>query len=112
VGAQGEEWALSFLDRCLVAGRALWFYAGKLVWPYKLTFIYPRWQIDAGLWWQYLFPAAAVAVIFILWVMRRRIGKGPLVAVLFFAGTLVPAFSMCIQCGFPMLPIIFSTWRA
>jgi tetratricopeptide (TPR) repeat protein len=91
VGAYGEEWALPFLDRCLVAGRALWFYAGKLVWPHKLTFTYPRWQIDSGVWWQYLFPAAASAVISIVWVMRRRIGKGPFVAVAFFAGTLVPA---------------------
>ena len=103
VGAQGEEWALSFLDRCLVAGRALWFYAGKLVWPHKLTFIYPRWQIDSGVWWQYLFPAAAVAVIFILWSLRRRIGKGPLVAVLFFAGTLVPALGF-----FDVYPMRFS----
>jgi len=91
VGAQGAEWALSFVDRVLVAGRALWFYAGKLVWPYELTFIYPRWQIDAGAWWQYLFPVAAMAVIFALWLLRHRIGKGPLVAVLFFAGTLFPA---------------------
>jgi tetratricopeptide (TPR) repeat protein len=103
VGAQGEEWVLSFLDRCLVAGRALWFYAGKLVWPHKLTFIYPRWQIDSGVWWQYLFPAAAVAVIFILWSLRRRIGKGPLVAVLFFAGTLVPALGF-----FDVYPMRFS----
>jgi hypothetical protein len=42
VGASGAEWALSFFDRCLIAGRALWFYAGKLVWPAELTFIYPR----------------------------------------------------------------------
>ena len=63
----------------------------KLVWPYELTFTYPRWQIDAGAWWQYLFPLAAVAVIFILWLLRQRLGKGPLVAVLFFAGTLFPA---------------------
>jgi tetratricopeptide (TPR) repeat protein len=91
VGAQGKEWALSFLDRLLVAGRALWFYAGKLLWPHPLTFTYPRWHIDAGVWWQYLFPAAALAVISALWIMRRRIGKGPFVAVAFFAGTLVPA---------------------
>jgi tetratricopeptide (TPR) repeat protein len=103
VGAQGEEWALSFLDRLLVAGRALWFYAGKLVWPRSLTFIYPRWQIDSGVWWQYLFPLAAVAVIFILWSLRRRIGKGPLVAVLFFAGTLVPALGF-----FNVYPMRFS----
>jgi tetratricopeptide (TPR) repeat protein len=91
VGAEGEEWALSPIDRCLVAGRALWFYAAKLVWPVKLTFVYPRWQLSAGIWWQYLFPLAAVAVIFALWLARRRIGRGPLVAVLVFAGTLVPA---------------------
>ena len=91
VGANGPEWALSFLDRCLIAGRALWFYAGKLLWPANLTFIYPRWQIDPGIWWQWLFPAAAMAVVVILWSVRRRIGRGPLVAVLFFAGTLFPA---------------------
>ena len=103
VGAQGAEWALSLVDRVLVAGRALWFYASKLVWPHKLTFIYPRWQIDAGAWWQYLFPLAALAVIFILWLLRQRLGKGPLVAVLFFAGTLFPALGF-----FDIYPMRFS----
>ena len=91
VGAQGGEWNFSPADRCLIAGRALWFYAGKLVWPTYLTFIYPRWQIDSGSWWQYLFPGMALAVIAMLWLLGRRIGRGPLAAVLFFAGTLVPA---------------------
>jgi tetratricopeptide (TPR) repeat protein len=91
VGAQGAEWSLTFADRCLIAGRALWFYAGKLVWPVHLTFIYPRWKIETGVWWQWLFPVAAVCVVAGLWLARWRIGRGPLVAVLFFAGTLVPA---------------------
>jgi len=91
VGAQGEEWGFSFVERCLIAGRALWFYAGKLFWPHKLIFIYPRWQIDAGVWWQYPFPLAAVVVFIALWLFRRQIGKAPLTAVLFFAGTLAPA---------------------
>jgi len=103
VGAQGEEWALSLVDRLLVAGRALWFYAGKLVWPHPLTFTYPRWHIDAGVWWQYIFPLAAVAVIVSLWLLRRRIGKGPFVAVAFFAGTLVPALGF-----FDVYPMRFS----
>ena len=90
-GASGTEWKLSFVQRCLVAGRALWFYAGQLAWPRDLTFIYPRWTIDAGAAWQYLFPLAALAVIVGLWKLRSRIGRGPLVAVLCFAGTLVPA---------------------
>jgi Flp pilus assembly protein TadD len=91
VGAQGAEWSLSLADRCLIAGRALWFYAGKLAWPAPLTFIYPRWKIEPAAWWQWLFPMAAAGVVAGLWLARRRLGKGPLVAVLFFAGTLGPA---------------------
>jgi hypothetical protein len=45
---RGAEWSLSLAQRCLVAGRALWFYAGKLFWPRDFTFIYPRWEVDAS----------------------------------------------------------------
>jgi tetratricopeptide (TPR) repeat protein len=91
VGAVGRDWDLSFVDRCLVAGRALWFYAFKLLWPTQLVFNYPRWEIDAGRWPPYFFPAAALAAVAALWAARRRVGRGPLVAVLIFAGTLFPA---------------------
>ena len=91
VGAAGPEWALRPVERCLLAGRALWFYAGKLTWPSKLTFIYPRWEISQELWSQYLFPLGALAALLGLWALRRKTGRGPLAAVLFFAGTLAPA---------------------
>ncbi len=91
LGAVGFGWDFSLVERWLIAGRALCFHASKLLWPARLTFIYPRWQIDAGLWWQYLFPVAVMSVILVLWLARRRIGRGPITAVLFFAGTLVPA---------------------
>ncbi|MDM8008222.1 MAG: tetratricopeptide repeat protein [Phycisphaerae bacterium] len=91
VGATGPAWSLSFLERSLIAGRALWFYAGKLIWPARLTFIYPRWQIDASAGSQYLYPAAAIIIILALWLLRGRIGRAPLTAVLIFAGTLLPA---------------------
>jgi tetratricopeptide (TPR) repeat protein len=91
VGAVGAEWALSFFDRVLIAGRAVWFYAGKIIWPANLAFIYSRWEISTGVWWQWLFPAAAGGVVAALWFARNKIGRGPLVAVLFFAGTLFPA---------------------
>lgn len=91
VGAQGEEWMFSFGERFLIAGRALWFYAGKLFWPYKISFIYPPWNVDTGNWWQYIFPLSAVCVFIILWLLRRQLGRAPLTAVLFFAGTLAPA---------------------
>ena len=91
--AFGPDWDLTLFQRCLVAGRDVWFYAGKLVWPSQLTFIYPRWSIDAGLSWQVLFPLATVALLAVLWLARRRMGRGPLTAVLFFGGTLLPALS-------------------
>jgi protein O-mannosyl-transferase len=72
----------------LIAGRAIWFYAGKLVWPAKLAFIYPKWTIDRRDLVQWLYPIAAVAVVAVLAAIRKR---GALIAVLFFIGTLFPA---------------------
>lgn len=91
VGAQGPEWTFSLVERGLIAGRILCFYVWTLVWPSNLAFMYPRWQIDAGVWWQYLFPLAAVSAVGGLFALRRRLGQGPLIAALFYAGTLVPA---------------------
>jgi len=90
VGAVGAEWALSLPERCLVAGRALWFYAAKLAWPVDLAFIYPRWTLDPHAWWQWLFPLGAVLVLVALAALRRRLGPAPLVAALYFVVTLGP----------------------
>ena len=90
VGAHGAEFHFSFLERTLIAGRAIWFYLGKLVWPYPLIFNYPRWQIDRDVWWQYLFPLAALGVLAAFWWRRKR-QPALLAALLLFAGTLSPA---------------------
>jgi tetratricopeptide (TPR) repeat protein len=92
VGAQGEEWSYSFMQRCLIAGRAVWFYAWKLVWPAKLIFMYDKWDISLPQQsWQILFGLAAIGASVALFAARGRVGRGPLVAVLFFLGTLFPA---------------------
>jgi len=82
---------LTFIDRVLLAGRAAWFYASKLIWPRNLAFSYEKWRIDSTAWWQWVFPAALVLVVAGLWLARHRIGRGPLAAALFFVGTLFPA---------------------
>lgn len=89
-GASGALWDLSAIQRVLVAGRALCFYAAKIAMPVHLSFNYGRWTIDPGLWWWFLYPLAVLAVLGSLWILRGRIGRGPLAALLFFAGTLFP----------------------
>lgn len=101
--AIGPEWDLSFMERLLIAGRAVWFYLAKLFWPCPLIFSYPRWHIDSGQWWQYLFPAGIGLLLPALWFSRKKIGKGPLVAALFFVGTLFPALGF-----FNVYPMRFS----
>jgi len=78
------------VDRLLVATHALWFYAGKLFWPADLTFSYPRWEIHVGDWRQYVWPAGCLAVAAWLWLGRRKLGRGPAAAILFFAAVLSP----------------------
>jgi len=90
-GAEGAEWRSTPLARALVAGRALAFYAGKLAWPHPLMSVYPRWAVDTGAWWQYLFPLSAAAAIATLWALRGRLGRGPLTAALAYVLLLAPA---------------------
>ena len=103
VGAWGPAWDLSPVERCLIAGRALWFYAAKLLLPLQLTFIYPRWEIDATAVWQYLYPAGFLGVAGLLWALRAHLGRGPLTGLLFFAGTLAPALGF-----FNTYPMLYS----
>lgn len=91
VGAAGAEWSLSPIERVLVAGQAVWFYAAKLVWPHPLVFFYPRWEIDEQVWWQYLYPLSALAALVGMWLAQHRLGRGPLAAALIFVGVLTPA---------------------
>ena len=80
----------SLAERTLIAARALWFYAGKLLWPADLAVIYPLWDIRTAdpLAWAYAIAAAGLAAV--LWVGRSRWGRGPLAGALFFAVTLSP----------------------
>jgi tetratricopeptide (TPR) repeat protein len=75
----------------LLAGRDVWFYLSKVVWPRRLTFIYPRWEIDVTAAGGHLFPVTALAVLAALWLMRARIGRGPFAAGLCFVVLLSPA---------------------
>jgi Flp pilus assembly protein TadD len=90
IGYKARILDLSLLDRFLIAGRAFWFQLGKLLWPSNLTFVYPRWDINAGVWWQYLFPVAVLGPLAILWSLRRW-SRAPLAGVLIYIFLLLPS---------------------
>ncbi len=103
VGASGAAWELAPAGRVLVAGRAVWFYLGKLFWPHPLGFVYPRWTLDPHSAFQWAFPATLALLGLGLFALRSRIGRGPLAALLLFVGILVPALGF-----FDVYPFLFS----
>ena len=78
------------VERVLIAARALWFYAGKLVWPAGLAVIYPHWDPGAGNPFNWVCLLAAGAAAALLYRLRHRTGRGPLAGAAFFAVTLSP----------------------
>ncbi len=89
-GTQGELFAIGLPERFLVAGRALWFYLGKLVWPVDLAFSYPRWTISTANPLDYVWLLAVAGLAAGVYFARRRFGRGPEVALVYFAATLSP----------------------
>jgi len=93
IGADGSEFSLSAIQRGLLAGRVVWFYLGKLLWPAPLIWVYPHWDIAQSAAAGVAAVAAAIALTAVLlWLARRKSkpDRGPLAAWLFFAGSLFP----------------------
>jgi len=90
IGYKASTLAFSPVDRCLIAGRAFWFQLGKVLWPSHLMFVYPRWEINAAVGWQYLFPLAVLGLLGILWSLRRW-SRAPLAGVLVYIFLLLPS---------------------
>jgi tetratricopeptide (TPR) repeat protein len=90
IGREDFSFGYSAVGRSLIAGRAFWFYLGKLFVPRTLIFSYPRWAVSAAAWQQYLYPAAAAALGVFLVIYRRQ-SRAPLAAALFYGVMLFPA---------------------
>lgn len=102
IGAAGEAFNLSGIERGLLAGRVVWFYFGKLLWPTGLTFFYPRWTIDSVSVAQWGFLVAVLVCLAVAFWWRRR-ERAPLAAALLYGGTLFPVL------GFVnVYPFVFS----
>jgi len=82
---------MNMIEKILVASRGVFFYLLDNFAPAGLVQIYPRWMINWHLLQAYAFPVAVTVLLLLLWNFRGRLGKGPLVATLFFVITLAPS---------------------
>jgi hypothetical protein len=91
VGAAGPDFDQTFVERVLIASRALLFYPWKLFVPWPLMFTYPRWDVDV---WNLVswFPVLACSGVLVLVTAAYRRGwRAPCLGVLFYAVTIFPA---------------------
>ena len=88
VGAVGSDFDLGVVDRLSVAGSVTWFYVKQMLMPIQMSFLYTRWDPQP---WMSLGLALAMAVAVVLFVMQRRIGRGPVVGWLIFLAGIAPA---------------------
>jgi tetratricopeptide (TPR) repeat protein len=89
-GALGPDWSQSRPERFVIAGKVVWFYLGKLLWPHPLIFIYPRWEIDASRATAWLPVLALGVILFLLWLNRRGRTRPVFFAFGYFVVSLFP----------------------
>lgn len=104
-----------FVVRTQIAGRAVIFYAAKLLVPFPVAVDYPRWQtprdierfrafatgraledprtaeVGPNVALAYVYPALVVAGLLAVWLVHRRFGRGVVLAVAAFVLLLAPS---------------------
>jgi protein O-mannosyl-transferase len=88
--AIGPDWAQTFPERLIIAGKAIWFYLGKMLWPHPLIFIYPRWDLDSSKVVAYLPLLAALASLVALWFIHAKWGRALFFAAAYYVVSLFP----------------------
>ncbi|MBI1785683.1 tetratricopeptide repeat protein, partial [Candidatus Sumerlaeota bacterium] len=90
-GATADNIRLAFGERILIAGRALWFYPAKLVWPAPLMAVYPKWDTSLGAAMGWVFPIVAGAAGVMLIRSRGGFARWCAVGAAYYSVTILPA---------------------
>jgi Flp pilus assembly protein TadD len=92
----GEEEIVtgSFPRRLVNAGMAVWWYAGKVFLPFRLTAIYPPSRFDPPQFWEWLPLIGLILLLALLWHFRNRGTRGVFFAVSYFAVALFPVLGL------------------
>jgi len=79
-------------QRLVIAGKAVWFYAAKLVWPASLAFVYPRWNPEATfpVGWTPLIGLIVVGIVLARFARRQTACRAAAYGLGFFVAALLP----------------------
>ncbi len=102
IGAKNAISNLDLMSHLVLAGRIIWFYIGKLLWPVNLVFFYPKWTIDSSVVWEWIYPATLAGLVLMV-TLKYKSNRSLLAAILLFCGTLFPALGFI-----NVYPFIFS----
>lgn len=99
-----------FFSRLAGAGWAVWFYIYKAIIPYKLSFVYPRWNVDTSSIVSYL-PGIILLGFFILfWRYRKGWGRPILFGLGYFVVTLFPVLGF-FDINFMRFSLVTDHWQ-
>lgn len=93
-GAVGVDWSQSWPERLAIAGWDIWFYAGKLLWPHPLVFIYPRWDVHTINLVSFIPLVAALGGLLVLWWKRNGPLRPFFFAAAYFVLSLFPVLGL------------------
>ncbi|MBN1902604.1 tetratricopeptide repeat protein, partial [Candidatus Sumerlaeota bacterium] len=97
IGDASGDVNFTIWQRLYIAGRGFWFYPMKIIWPSPLLPIYPRWELGGAKIVNVLWPFSVAAFLFLLWMLRNRIGIIPFAGVTFYTVMILPALGIVSQ---------------
>jgi tetratricopeptide (TPR) repeat protein len=97
-------------SRVAIAGRAVWFYLGKLACPFPLAFVYPRWPTGEVSMRAFIPLFLLILSFAVLWIGRRKWGWVPLLSMAYFVLMLLPVLGL-INIYFMRYSLVADHWQ-
>ena len=99
-----------FFSRAAVAGCAVWFYLGKLIWPLDLCLVYPRWTIDDRSVLSYLPGVMLGGPPRLAWWQRRTWGRPVVMLIVCYVALLLPVLGF-VNIYFMRYSLVADHWQ-
>ena len=98
-GAHGKPYHFGVFQHLVIAGKDIWFYAWKLLWPHPILMVYPRWHVHGFTTVDILYPITAALVAVACFAARKKSGRGLFAAVAIYGIMVSPSLGFVTFAG-------------